>query len=95
MLDFALDTSKGTLFQQKVWRILQQIPYGQTRSYGWVASQLGNPGAARAVGGAIGRNPFHIAVPCHRVINSDGSTGGFSADLEMKLKLLRLEGIFI
>ena len=79
-----------TPFQQAVWHACMKIPKGQTRSYGWVAEQIGKPGAARAVGSALGKNPFAPIVPCHRVIKSDGTLGGFSAPggLASKLRLL-------
>lgn len=86
-----LDWSGGTTFQRKVWRVLQRIPHGETRSYGWVARQLGKPRAARAVGAACGANPIPVIVPCHRVVASDGSLGGFSAGLVWKRRLLKLE----
>ena len=90
-----LDLTGGTPFQQKVWRVLCSIPYGQTRSYGWVARKLGKPGAARAVGTACGANPIPIIVPCHRVIASDGSLGGYSGGLAWKRRLLRNEGVIL
>ena len=82
-----------TPFQQAVWRACMKIPKGQTRSYKWIAKQLGKPGAMRAVGSALGKNPFAPTVPCHRVIKSDGTIGGFSAPggLKSKLRLLRKE----
>ena len=86
-----LDFSFATPFQRQVWRATRLIPYGETRSYGWVARHIGKPQAARAVGQALGRNPFLIVVPCHRVIASDGGMGGFGGDLEMKQALLELE----
>jgi len=89
----SLDLAAGTLFQQKVWRVLCSIPYGQTRSYAWVARKLGKSGAARAVGTACGANPVPIIVPCHRVIASDGTLGGYSGGLAWKRRLLRLEGV--
>lgn len=82
---------QGTPFQLKVWHALQQIPYGETRSYADIARQIGNPKAVRAVGGANGKNPVCIIVPCHRVIAADGSIGGYSGGLAMKRKLLRIE----
>lgn len=82
----------GTPFQQRVWRALLQIPYGQTRSYGQVAAMTGNAKASRAVGMANHRNPISIVVPCHRVINADGGLGGYSGGLEAKEFLLHLEG---
>lgn len=81
----------GTDFQLKVWEILQSIPYGEVVSYMDIAERLQNPGAVRAVGGAIGANPVLIAVPCHRVITKDGKLGGFRAGLAMKKQLLGLE----
>lgn len=78
-------------FQRKVWRLTQEIPYGEVRSYKWIAKRLGS-GGYRAVGQALACNPFPLIVPCHRVIREDGSLGGFSAGLEMKRKLLRIEG---
>lgn len=86
-----LDLRAGTAFQRKVWRVLRRIPYGETRSYGWVARQIGCPRAMRAVGAACGANPVPILVPCHRVVRSDGSLGGFSGGLAVKRALLRLE----
>jgi methylated-DNA-[protein]-cysteine S-methyltransferase len=86
-----IDLSSGTTFQQKVWRVLATIPYGETRSYGWVARKVGNPGASRAVGSACGANPVPVIIPCHRVIASDGSIGGFGGGLPMKRRLLSLE----
>jgi methylated-DNA-[protein]-cysteine S-methyltransferase len=86
-----LDLSEATSFQRKVWEAAQRIPYGQTRSYAWVAGQLGKPGAARAVGQALGKNPLPIIIPCHRVLASSGRLGGFSGGLEMKKYLLTLE----
>lgn len=82
----------GTPFQESVWRELLQIPYGGTRSYGEIAKAIGIPGASRAVGNAVGANPLLLAIPCHRVICSDGTVGGFSAGLDLKRFLLSLEG---
>jgi len=86
-----LDYSGFTSFQRGVWEAARRIPYGQTRSYGWVAQLIGKPNAARAVGQALGKNPFPIIVPCHRVLARDGSLGGFSGGLETKKSLLALE----
>jgi methylated-DNA-[protein]-cysteine S-methyltransferase len=88
-----IDLSAGTDFQQSVWRALTKIPRGETRSYGWVAKQVGKPGASRAVGTACGANPVPVVVPCHRVIASDGSIGGFGGGLPMKRRLLALEAV--
>jgi methylated-DNA-[protein]-cysteine S-methyltransferase len=85
-LDFA-----GTEFQRKVWAALLAIPFGETRSYGEIARQLGNPGAMRAVGAAIGKNPIAIVAPCHRVIGSRGDLTGFAGGLKAKAHLLGLE----
>jgi len=87
----ALDLCDSTTFQQKVWALTRTIPYGETRTYGWVAKEISPPTAARAVGQALKRNRFPIVVPCHRVIGSDGSLVGFSDGLGMKRKLLALE----
>jgi methylated-DNA-[protein]-cysteine S-methyltransferase len=87
-LDFA-----GTPFQQDVWRALLTIPYGQTRSYGEIARQIGRPSAVRAVGAANGKNPISIIAPCHRVIGATGELTGFAGGLHAKETLLALEGI--
>lgn len=81
----------GTPFQQQVWKELQKIPYGATRSYQDIAVAIGNPKAVRAIGQANHRNPIMIVVPCHRVINKNGSLGGFGGGLEVKKYLLDLE----
>jgi methylated-DNA-[protein]-cysteine S-methyltransferase len=86
----ALDM-RGTRFQKGVWDALLAIPFGQTRSYGQLAKQLGSPRASRAVGAANGRNPISIIVPCHRVIGSSGKLTGFAGGLEVKAHLLSLE----
>lgn len=83
---------RGTAFEQRVWEALRQIPYGQTRTYGQIAEELGNPKATRAVGRANGRNPIAIFIPCHRVIGKDGTLTGFAGGLETKRHLLSLEG---
>jgi len=90
--DLSLDLSRGTSFQQKVWRALRRIPYGRLRSYQWVALRVGGSQYARAVGNAVGENPMPIVVPCHRIVAQDMSLGGFSCGLPMKRKLLALEG---
>ena len=94
VFDGRLDLSRGTPFQQRVWQALLEIPYGETRTYGQVAEQVGMPRAARAVGQAVGRNPLPIIVPCHRVVASDG-LGGFGSCLSTKIRLLALEGVRI
>jgi methylated-DNA-[protein]-cysteine S-methyltransferase len=78
----------GDDFKQRVWALLRQIPYGETRSYGQIATSLGTPGASRAVGLANGHNPISIVVPCHRVIGADGSLTGYGGGLERKQYLL-------
>mgnify|MGYP006291060193 FL=1 len=82
---------EGTPFQLTVWKALSQIPYGETLSYGELAKKIEKPGAARAVGGAVGRNPIPIVLPCHRVIGSDGSLTGFGGGLDRKKRMLSLE----
>ncbi|MFH1662809.1 MAG: methylated-DNA--[protein]-cysteine S-methyltransferase [Chloroflexota bacterium] len=86
-----LDFSETTQFQREVWQAARLIPYGETRSYGWLADRVGKPGAARAIGQAMGKNRLPIIIPCHRVIGNNGSLGGFSGGLDMKKRLLRLE----
>ncbi|NBX04091.1 MAG: methylated-DNA--[protein]-cysteine S-methyltransferase [Alphaproteobacteria bacterium] len=88
--DIKLDM-QGTIFQQKAWRELQKIPYGQTISYAEQAARIDNPKKARAVGVANGRNPLAIVVPCHRVIGSDGSLTGFAGGMNTKQYLLEHE----
>jgi O-6-methylguanine DNA methyltransferase len=86
-----LDLSGATTFQRAVWKATLSIPYGETRTYAWVAQQMGKPRALRAVGKALARNPLPIIVPCHRVIASSGNLGGFSGGLALKKRLLELE----
>lgn len=88
--DIELDLA-GTEFQRRVWEALIAIPYGQTRSYGEIAGQIGSPGASRAVGLANGHNPIGIIVPCHRVIGANGALTGYGGGLEKKRILLELE----
>lgn len=83
----------GTEFQHKVWLALKDIPYGETRSYKWIAEKAGNPKAMRAAGQALKKNPLPIILPCHRVIASDGSIGGFSCSVSIKKQLLMHETI--
>jgi methylated-DNA-[protein]-cysteine S-methyltransferase len=87
-----LDPAIGTDFQQRVWAITRAIPRGQTRTYGDIAREAGSPGAARAVGQSMARNPWPIVVPCHRVVGSDGSLTGFGGGIEMKRRMLEMEG---
>ena len=82
---------QGTAFQRRVWEALLTIPYGETRSYGEIAAQIGSPKASRAVGAANHRNPISILIPCHRVIGADGSLTGYGGGLEVKSALLALE----
>ena len=91
-VSFPLDL-KGTAFQKTVWKALLKIPYGETSTYAWVAKQAGNLKACRAAGNAVGRNPIAIVLPCHRVIRSDGSLGGFSGGLKWKKILHKVEKI--
>jgi methylated-DNA-[protein]-cysteine S-methyltransferase len=83
---------QGTPFQLRVWKALRRIPYGETRSYLDVAEGLGIPKAVRAVGAANGRNPIAIVIPCHRVIGSNGSLTGYGGGIQIKARLLALEG---
>ncbi|MGR3309657.1 MAG: methylated-DNA--[protein]-cysteine S-methyltransferase [Candidatus Brocadiales bacterium] len=88
-----VDLSIGTQFQQRVWRKLKDIPYGEVRTYKWVAEGISLPKGVRAIGQACGSNPVPIIIPCHRVIRTDGSLGGFSSGIAIKEQLLKLEGI--
>lgn len=83
----------GTEFQRSVWESLMAIPFGGTSTYGDIARQLNNPNAVRAVGGAVGRNPWSIMTPCHRVLGAGGGLTGYAGGLERKVELLRLEGV--
>ena len=89
-LDLPLDV-RGTAFQKQVWQALQKIPYGETRTYAEIAGDIGKPQAVRAVGSACGANPIALIVPCHRVLRSDGSLGGYHWGIERKQKLLAQE----
>lgn len=91
--DVPLDLSCGTAFQQSVWQALLAIPLGETLSYGEVSRRIGKPAAVRAVGGAVGRNPVSIIVPCHRVMGSKGTLTGYGGGLDRKTALLQLEGV--
>ncbi|MBI4650857.1 MGMT family protein [Candidatus Desantisbacteria bacterium] len=88
---YPLDLDGYTPFQLKIWKILTAIPYGETRSYLWVAEKAGNPMAARAVGQANRSNPLPLFIPCHRVIRRDGKLGGFSCGIKYKKLLIELE----
>jgi len=90
--EFELELNpEGTTFQQEVWRELRKIPYAETVSYGHIAEKLGRPGSSRAVGRANSLNPIAVIIPCHRVIGGDGSLVGYSAGLERKEYLLKME----
>lgn len=81
----------GTAFQRSVWEILVTIPYGETTTYGAIATQLGNPKAAHAVGGAVGHNPISVVIPCHRALGSTGGLTGYAGGLDRKTQLLDME----
>ncbi|MDX1442156.1 MAG: methylated-DNA--[protein]-cysteine S-methyltransferase [Gammaproteobacteria bacterium] len=83
--------ASGSEFQKRVWTALQEIPFGETRSYKQLAEAIGDPAASRAVGSANGANPIPVIIPCHRVIAADGSLGGYSGGLEIKQRLLEIE----
>ena len=91
VFDLPLDP-RGTPFERAVWDGLCEIPFGNTTTYGELAARLGRPGAAQAVGGAAGRNPVAVVIPCHRLLARDG-LGGFSGGLRVKRRLLGLEGV--
>ncbi|MBN2412174.1 methylated-DNA--[protein]-cysteine S-methyltransferase [candidate division KSB1 bacterium] len=93
--DEPVDLLRGTLFQRKIWDLVRQIPYGQTRTYGQIAEQINKPGAARAVGAANGANPLPIIIPCHRVVQTNGNLGGYGGGLDIKDALLRLERVVL
>jgi methylated-DNA-[protein]-cysteine S-methyltransferase len=89
--DLPLSITRGTGFQQTVWKQLIEIPYGKTISYSQLAKAINHPKACRAVGSANGKNPVSILIPCHRVIAADGSLGGYASGLDIKTQLLDLE----
>jgi methylated-DNA-[protein]-cysteine S-methyltransferase len=90
--EFELKTgAEGDEFQRRVWELIDRIPYGGTTTYGEMARELGDPGMARRVGGAVGRNPLSLIVPCHRVVGKDGKLTGYAGGLERKRFLLDLE----
>jgi len=91
VFDEPLDLTGATAFQRRVWSAVRDIPYGETRSYGQIARQVGSPGAARAVGQAMAANPLPIVVPCHRVMGSNGDLRGFGGGLDLKRRLLEME----
>ncbi len=82
---------EGTDFEREVWNMLKEVPYGETRTYKWMAERVGKPHAFRAAGNALGKNPIPIIFPCHRIIESDGSLGGYSSGIEIKRRLLEIE----
>lgn len=83
--------TEGTEFEKEVWESLKEIPYGETRTYKWIADRIGKPHASRAVGNALGKNPIPIAFPCHRIIESNGSIGGYTPGIDIKRRLLEIE----
>ena len=93
-INVQLSIEKGTPFQRNVWNALLSIPYGETSCYSDIANMIGNPKAVRAVGGAIGKNPILIAIPCHRVLSKDKRLTGFSSGLDLKQELLKIENIY-
>ena len=93
--DEPLDPTIGTEFLRRVWVLTRGIPRGQTRTYGQLARMAGSPGAARAVGQAMARNPWPILVPCHRVLGTDGSLTGFGGGVDMKRRMLLMEGALV
>ncbi len=96
LVDIPLDMSGVPPFNRRVYELSRRIPPGRFLTYGEVAAQLGEPGAARAVGQALGHNPFAPIVPCHRILAANGKTGGFSANggAETKMRMLEIEGAF-
>lgn len=93
IFDEPLDITSGTPFQRRVWAITRAIPRGETKTYGQIAREAGSPGAARAVGQVMARNPWPIIVPCHRVVGHDGRLTGFGGGLPMKQRMLEMEGV--
>lgn len=90
-----LDYNVATVFQRQVWCVARTIPYGTTRTYGWIADRMGDPDSKRAVGQALNANPLPLLVPCHRVVAAKGKLGGFAGGSEMKLELQKLEGYLL
>jgi len=86
-----IEFPKGTDFDKKAWLALKEIPYGETRTYKWLAEKIGKPNAFRAVGQALSRNPLPIIFPCHRIIDSNGTIGGYSYGIDIKRRLLEIE----
>jgi methylated-DNA-[protein]-cysteine S-methyltransferase len=92
--DIKMDFISGTQFERAVWQSLKNVVYGETRSYKWLAEEVKRPNAARAVGNALTKNPFPIVLPCHRIIESDNSLGGYSFGADLKRRLLDMEYYF-
>ena len=92
LLKYPVDWQGMSPFGRKVLDLARSIPWGETQSYGWLSARLKLKGGARAVGGALGRNPVPIVIPCHRVLRKDGQMGGFSAGIQWKRFLLNIEG---
>lgn len=84
---------QGSQFRRRVWKILSEIPYGETKTYGEIASMISPEMSSQAVGGAVGHNPISIIVPCHRVLGKDGKLSGYAGGIDRKISLLKLEGI--
>ncbi len=82
-----------TSFQKRVYTVVKKIPSGEVRAYAWVAKRIGKPGASRAVGNSLNKTPFPIIVPCHRVVHSDGSIGEYAFGKDLKIRLLKIEGV--
>ena len=85
---------KLTHFEKKVYTVVKKIPFGEVRTYAWVAEKIGKPGSSRAVGNSLNKNPFPIIVPCHRIVRSDGSIGEYAFGKDLKKKLLEIENAF-
>jgi methylated-DNA-[protein]-cysteine S-methyltransferase len=82
---------EGTEFEQQVWLAIRDVPYGETRTYKWLAERVGSPEGSRAVGQALAKNPIPIVIPCHRIIESSGKMGGYSSGVDIKRRLLKME----
>ena len=91
-IELSVQLAHATDFQQRVWNTIRQIPYGEVRTYQWIADQIERPKSVRAIGNAVGANPASILIPCHRVIRSDGTLGGYGGGIDRKRRLLTLEG---
>ncbi|MBT3181332.1 MAG: methylated-DNA--[protein]-cysteine S-methyltransferase [Deltaproteobacteria bacterium] len=91
----AIELIEGTTFQRSIWQKIKSIPFGKTKSYTWLAAAVGSPKAYRAAANACGANPIPLIIPCHRIIASDGSIGGFSSGITLKRRLLKNEEIYL